>query len=328
MAYFRKRLGKWQCVIRIKGCPTTTKTFVVKKDAQIWAKNIELRYFREEIDILKIDYPLFKDCLIRYRDEVIVHKRSKHMENKLIKYLLKEPFINLKLNLINNSTIAQYRDRALKCLQPASVKRRLAVISHLFSIARKEWGFKIDNPVLDVRKPKLPEPRDRRFTDKELNLLIYGNKTSEKLKSIIQIALETGMRQGEILRIKEEHLINQSLFIPIAKTKPRTIPLTKKALDLIKSSDLPFGISGIAVSKQFHKLCKFYNIEDAKFHDLRRQALTNFMKDKKLSVAETMYISGHSDPKMLLKTYNNLKLADVSKRMNELGDSTGLDYNR
>ena len=52
------------------------------------------------------------------------------------------------------------------------------------------------------------------------------------------------------------------------------------------------------------------------------------LQDEKLSVAETMYISGHSDPKMLLKTYNNLKLEDVSKRMNELGDSTGLDYNR
>ena len=321
MAYFRKRLGKWQCVIRIKGHPTTTKTFVVKKDAEIWAKNIELKFFREEIDILKVNYPLFKDCLIRYRDEIIIHKRSKDMENKLIKYLLKEPFVDLKLNLINNSIIAKYRDRALKFLQPSSVKRRLAIISHLFSIVRKEWGFKIDNPVLDIRMPKLPEPRDRRFTDKELKLLIHGNKTSAKLKCIIQIALETGMRQSEILRIKKEHLINQSLFIPITKTKPRTIPLTKKAFELIKDTDLPFGLSGIAVSKQFFKLCNFYNIKDAKFHDLRRQALTNFMKDKKLSVAETMYISGHSDPKMLLKTYNNLKLEDVSKRMNELGNS-------
>ena len=322
MAYFRKRLGKWQCVIRIKGHPTTTKTFVVKKDAEIWAKSIELKYFREEIDILKIDYPRFKDCLIRYRDEVTIHKRSKDMEKKLIKYLLREPFIDLKLNLINSSVIAQYRDRSLKNLQPSSVKRRLALISHMFSIAKKEWGFKIDNPVLDVRKPKLPEPRDRRFTDKELKLLIYGNKTSEKLKSIIQIALETGMRQSEILRIRKEHLMNQSLFIPITKTKPRTIPLSNKALDLLKSAKLPFGLSGIAVSKQFHNLCKFYNIKDAKFHDLRRQALTNFMKDKKLSVAETMFISGHSDPKVLLKTYNNLKLLDVSKRMNELGEST------
>tara|TARA_B100000925_G_C21965350_1_gene455282 strand:- start:322 stop:1290 length:969 start_codon:yes stop_codon:yes gene_type:complete len=321
MAYFRKRLGKWQCVIRIKGHPTTTKTFVVKKDAEIWAKNIELKYFREEIDILKINYPLFKDCLIRYRDEISIHKRSKEMENKLIKYLLKEPFVNLKLNLINNSILAQYRDRALKCLQPSSVKRRLAIISHLFSIARKEWGFNIDNPVLNIRMPKLAEPRNRRFTDKELTLLINGNKTSEKLKSIIQIALETGMRQSEILRIKKEHLTNHSLFIPVTKTKPRTIPLTKKALELIKNTDLPFGLSGIAVSKQFYNLCKFYNIKDAKFHDLRKQALTNFMKNKNLTVAETMLISGHSDPKILLKIYNNLQLKDVVEKINNIGES-------
>ena len=88
MAYFRKRLGKWQCVIRIKGHPTTTKTFIAKRDAQIWAKNIELKYFREETDILKVNYPFFKDCLIRYRDEVTINKRSKDLENKLIKYLL------------------------------------------------------------------------------------------------------------------------------------------------------------------------------------------------------------------------------------------------
>ena len=43
--------------------------------------------------------------------------------------------------LINNSIIAQYRDRALKYLQPSSVKRRLAIISNLFSIAKKEWGY-------------------------------------------------------------------------------------------------------------------------------------------------------------------------------------------
>ena len=317
MAYFRKRLGKWQCVIRIKGHPTTTKTFVVKKDAEIWAKNIELKYFRGEIDILKINYPQFRDCLIRYRDEVTVHKRSKDMENKLIKYLLREPFINLKLNQINNSIIAQYRDRALKGLHPSSVKRRLAIISHLFSIARKEWGYNLDNPVLNIRSPKLPEPRNRRFTDLELNLLIYGNKTSKKLKTIIEIALETGMRQGEILRIKSEHIKDQTLFIPIAKTKPRTIPLTKKAKEILKSADLPFGISGINVSKKFKKLCNFYNIQDAKFHDLRRQALTNFMKDKNLTIAETMLISGHSDPKILLKVYNNLKLDDVSDKLNK-----------
>ena len=317
MAYFRKRLGKWQCVIRIKGYPATSKTFVMKKDAEFWAKNIELKYFREENDILKKDYPLFKDCLIKYRDEIVSHKRSKDMENKLVKYLLNESFVNLKLNLVNNSVIAQYRDRSLKYLKPSSVIRRLAIISHIFSIARKEWGYKIENPVLDIRKPKISEPRNRRFSDDELNRLINGNKTSSKMKAIIQIALETGMRQGEILRIKSEHIQDQTLFIPIAKTRPRTIPLTKKAFDILKNTIFPFGLNGIFVSKKFKKLCEYYNIKDAKFHDLRRQALTNFMKDKKLTIADTMLISGHSDPKMLLGVYNNIKYKDVLDKFND-----------
>ena len=50
--------------------------------------------------------------------------------------------------------------------------------------------------------------------------------------------------------------------------------------------------------------------------------IPRFCYHKKLTVAETMYISGHSDPKMLLKTYNNLKLINVSKKINDVGEST------
>ena len=317
MAYIRKRLGKWQCVVRMKGHPTTTKTFLMKKDAQLWGKNSELKFFREDNDIQKNHYPLFKECLERYRDEIVINKRSRVMETKLIGYLLKESFINYKLNFVDNRVMARYRDRALKTLKSSSVRRRLAIISHMFTIAQREWGYKIENPILYIRKPKNPEPRNRRFTDHELDKLIKGNRTSPKLRTIIQIALETGMRQGEILRIKPEHINGNTLFIPVAKTKPRTIPLTSKAISLLNNSELPFNIMGNALSKQWRKLCKHYGIEDAHFHDLRRQSLTNFMLKKKLSVAETMMIAGHSDPRMLLRTYNNLKVEDVAKKLNQ-----------
>ena len=135
------------------------------------------------------------------------------------------------------------------------------------------------------------------------------------LRDIIQIALETAMRQGEILRVQREHIRDNTLFIPIAKTKSRTIPLTLKAISLLSNTELPFNITGDALSKQFKKLCDYYGIEDAHFHDLRKQSLTNFMLDKKLSVAETMMIAGHSDPRMLLRTYNNLKVEDVAKKL-------------
>jgi len=315
MAYIRRRLGKWQCVVRMKGKPTTTKTFLIKKDAQLWGKKTELKFFREDNDIQKNHYPLFKECLERYRDEIVIHKRSRVMETKLISYLLKESFINYKLNFVDNSVMARYRDRALKTLKSSSVRRRLAIISHMFTVAKREWGYKIENPILYISKPKNPEPRNRRFTDHELDKLIKGNRTSPKLRSIIQIALETGMRQGEILRVKPEHINGNTLFIPVAKTKPRTIPLTSKAISLLNNAELPFNITGNALSKQFRKLCRHYGIEDAHFHDLRKQSLTNFMLKKKLSVAETMMIAGHSDPRMLLRTYNNLKVEDVAKKL-------------
>jgi len=237
------------------------------------------------------------------------------METKLISYLLKESFINYKLNFVDNRVVVRYRDRALKTLKPSSVRRRLAIISHMYTIAKKEWGYKIENPVLNIRKPKSPEPRNRRFTDHELDKLIKGNRASPELRIIIQIALETAMRQSEILRVKPEHINRNTLFIPIAKTKPRTIPLTLKAVSLLNNAELPFNITGNALSKQFGKLCRHYGIEDAHFHDLRKQSLTNFMLRKKLSVAETMLIAGHSDPRMLLRTYNNLKVEDVADKL-------------
>jgi integrase len=299
----------------VKGKPPTTKTFLIKKDAKLWGKKTELHFFREDNDIQKSDYPLFKECLEKYRDEVVIRKRSRIMETKLISYLLKESFVNYKLNFVDSRVVALYRDRALKTLKSSSVRRRLAIVSHMYTIAKKEWGYKIENPVLNIRKPKSPEPRNRRFTNDELTKLIKGNRASPKLRLIIQIALETAMRQGEILRVKPGDINGNTLFIPIAKTKPRTIPLTLKAMSLLNNAALPFNITGNALSKQFKKLCDHYRIEDAHFHDLRRQSLTNFMLERNLSVAETMMIAGHSDPRMLLRTYNNLKVEDVAKKL-------------
>jgi len=95
MAYIRKRLGKWQCVIRVKGKPPTTKTFLIKKDAKLWCKKTELHFFHEDNYIQKSAYPLFKECLERYRDEVVIRKRSRIMGTKLINYLLKKRILTL-----------------------------------------------------------------------------------------------------------------------------------------------------------------------------------------------------------------------------------------
>ena len=112
MAHIRRRKGGWQCIVRVQGYPPITKTFNTKIDAQRYSRDLENKLFREKHNIAKKKFPLMRDALIRYRDEVVVHKRSKDMETKLIGYILSEGFVNYAVNLIDRSLIAQYRDRA------------------------------------------------------------------------------------------------------------------------------------------------------------------------------------------------------------------------
>jgi len=212
--------------------------------------------------------------------------------------------------------INKWKEHHLKTLSGGSVNRKLDVLSSMYTTFKREWGYPVVNPVLSIRRPKKAEPRDRRLSDAEIKQLLMGNRTSPVMKSIIEISLETGMRLSEILRAEHAYLEGHTLKIPIAKTKPRVIPLTNKALRLLKDAALPFQISKWQVSKQFKKLCIGYGIKSAVFHDCRRNALTDFMRKHKLNVPETMKIAGHSDPRMLLRIYNNLEAHHVAEKLN------------
>jgi integrase len=229
---------------------------------------------------------------------------------------IKEAWAVYPINRIMPHTINKWKEDTLKFNSGGSVNRKLDVLSSMYTTFKKEWGYPVDNPVLQIRRPKRAEPRDRRLSDAEIKKLLTGNRTSPMMKDIIQIALETGMRLSEILRADHDRIEGNTLKIPIAKTKPRVIPLTNKALKLLQDAELPFKITKWQVSKMFRKLCAWYGIKGAVFHDTRRNALTNFMKDKGLNVPETMKIAGHSDPRMLLRIYNNLEAEHVAKKLN------------
>jgi integrase len=303
-------------LVRVKHHPELSKSFTKHEDAKRWGNETELKIRREDAGIVKIKFPSFKDISLRYLNEVSIHKKCFRLERAIITPLGNEAWSEYPINKITPLVIGKFRDKQREIIKNNSLNRKLDVISTIYTTCKKEWGYPVDNPILSIRRPKNPEPRDRRFTDAELNLLLRGNRTTEKLRTIIEIALETGMRQSEILRIHPEHIQGQTLFIPIAKTKPRTIPLTKKALSILKHATLPFNMDRYQLGKQFRRLTKHYGIKDAHFHDLRHQSLTDFMKDKGLDLAETMLVAGHQDPRMLLRIYNNLKVQDVAKKLN------------
>ena len=307
--------SNWQCMVRIKDHPQLSKYFRTNADAKRWGIAAELKIRREDVGIAKISYPIFSDIGLRYIADVSIVKKGFINERNIIKALFREAWSAYPLNKITPDIIGKFRDKQLKSITGTSINRKLDVISTIFTTCRKEWGYPAANPVLSIRRPKKNEPRNRRLSEKELTLLIRGNHTSEVMRTIMQIMLETGMRSGEVVRISHDHLRGATLHIPITKTVPRTIPLTKKGLELIKNATLPFNTTVDAIGKKFAKLCKKYKIKDAVPHDLRHNSLSDFMRVKNLNVPETMLIAGHKDPRMLLRIYNNLQVQHVAEKL-------------
>ena len=317
MSTIRKHRGNWQCLVRVKDHPHLSKSFKKHEDANRWGIETELKIRREDAGIAKIKYPTFNEIGLRYIADVSITKKGFINERNIIKSFMSESWSEYPLNKITPDTVGRYRDRQLKSITGTSINRKLDVISTIFTTCKKEWGYPVLNPVLSIRRPKKSEPRNRRLSDKELNLLIRGNHTDEVMRTIIQIMLETGMRSGEVIRISHDHLRGRTLHIPITKTVPRTIPLTQKGLDLIKNATLPFNTTVDAVGKKFARLCKKYKIKDAVPHDLRHNSLSDFMRVKNLNVPETMLIAGHKDPRMLLRIYNNLQVEHVAEKLDK-----------
>jgi len=315
MSYIRKTGKHWQCLIRIKDHPNLSKTFKKHEDAKRWSIETELKIRREDAGITKIKYPTFNEIGLKYIADVSITKKGFVNERNIIKSLFLEPFSTYPINKITPDIIGKFRDRQSKTICGTSINRKLDVISTIFTTCKKEWGYPVPNPVLSIRRPKKNEPRNRRLTEAELSLLIRGNHTTEVMRTIMQIMLETGMRSGEVIRISHDHLKGKTLHIPITKTVPRTIPLTQKGLDLIKNAELPFNTTVDAIGKKFAKLCKKYKIKDAVPHDLRHNSLSDFMRVKNLNVPETMLIAGHKDPRMLLRIYNNLQVEHVAEKL-------------
>ena len=198
----------------------------------------------------------------------------------------------------------------------------------VFQIARQEWDIPLqENPVARVRKPRAPAGRERRLTTEEQAAIIEAcaDCRNDCLEPAVLLAIETGMRRGEILNIRwrDFDVDNGLLRIPETKTDtPRTIPLTEKAVAILAVRHKPkmkpdaelFPVAANAFKLAWQR-CKrraarhVASVADLRFHDLRHEAVSRFF-ELGLSVPEVAAISGHKDPRMLFR-YTHLKAEEI-----------------
>jgi hypothetical protein len=168
MATIRKRGRRWEVQIRRAGQRAISKSFHVRKDADAWARHMEVRADRADLpaDPKALHQIRLGDLVVRYRDSVSVHKRSYDKERFFLRTFLAHPICRKRLSELRTDDFAAYRDERLKQIKPASLKRQLEPIRHLFEIARKEWGLPIRENPLNKLQLKAPDQRRvRRLRD-------------------------------------------------------------------------------------------------------------------------------------------------------------------
>lgn len=323
---------QWQAIVKRQGIGFASKTFTTKKDAEKWAKITEAEMLRgayiSRRDAEKIT---LSECIERYKKDVLPGLRGAGHEYILAR--LDEAFGKLALAHITPAKVAAHRDARLRQgRSPSTVKKELAKLSVIYKLAAQEWGIGgLENPVVNVARPKEKNSRTRRLEPGELERLLKVAPTPVGL--LVRLALETAARLGELLAL-EWRDVDAGRRVALLRgvggrgTKNgddvRAVPLSSAALAVLEElRALPQGIDGRvfywwAGSDSFNKpwvrLCKKAEIEDLRFHDLRHEATSRLFERGIFEGVEVAAITGHKTLQML-KRYTHLRAADLAQKL-------------
>jgi integrase len=176
-----------------------------------------------------------------------------------------------------------------------------------------------------VRKPPSPPARGRVLTDSEVSALLKVfepiGRRSHWVKPIVQLALATAMRRGELLSLRWENinLKARTAYLPTTKNgDSRKVPLSSAALDILEKlprhlSGSVFPMNAPALNGAFKRGLSRSGLEDIRFHDLRRTAITK-LAEKLPNVIELAAVSGHKSL-MVLKQYYRPSASDLALKL-------------
>lgn len=319
MASFSKtKFGTYRVQVRRTGIPAISQTFKTKELALTWAHKIEYELdtgiYLSKDDTERIT---FAELATRYINEVSPTKKGHQQEAYRLGKIIGE-FKHFRIHQVKSMHIAAYRDKLLKQgYAAASVLNDLSTISQVFEMSIKEWGIPLpNNPCRNIKKPKVNNQRSRTLSiDEEAVLLHYATQSKSKLlPHLITLALETGMRLGELLSLTWNHVYLDRRFVYLPDTKngtSRSVPLSSKAIKAFRNIKKHPDTSRVfwtwthnrAVQTVWQRICLKAGIEDLHFHDLRHEATTR-LSAKLPNILELSSVTGHKDLRMLKRYYH------------------------
>lgn len=315
----------YRAQIRLRGFPHVSKTFTRKTDAKHWLQATEAAIRGGTAVSMEAGRTTLIEALDRYLREVTPRKKGARREEDRISLWKRHPLALRFLSHLRGSDFAKYRDeRRQQGRADNTIRLDLALVSHLYVVASKEWGMEgLRNPIANITMPGGSNKRERRLNpDEETALLEELVRRGSYMQPLASLAIETAMRQGELLALTWTDIDLQKQVAKLRDTKnsePRDVPLSQRAVAILKGmprqiSDASpvFPLKKSDVIHTFHDACKTAGIVDFRFHDLRHEAVSRICD--KLPMHEAMRVTGHKTPAMLMRYYHP-KAEDLARKL-------------
>jgi integrase len=333
--------------VRLKGHPVQSATFARLTDAKKWAQQTEAairegRHFKT----VEAKRHTLAEMVDRYIREIMPRKPKSAAQQTPQLLWWKSAIGEYTLADVTPALIGECRERLAqqpfaetvgsrsgpagkaRYRSPSTVLRYLAALSHVYTVAVKEWGWVDDSPMRKVTKPKESRGRVRYLSEKERDALLACAERSGNadLYPAMVLALSTGARRMEIMGLRWKQVDLSRGVITLDDTKNgeiRALPLVSKAHGLMLArskvrridTDLVFpandGKKPIDLRSPFEKALKDAGIEDFRWHDLRHTC-ASYLAMNGASLAEIAEVLGHKTLQMV-RRYAHLSHAHTAR---------------
>ena len=284
---------------------------------------IEGKYF-DKRRLRRISFNELADMFIELHSRVNKKKMVAKRDENLIANL-KTTFGGKYLHEITPMVIERYKAMRRETVAPATVNRELACLKCMFNKAI-QWEKFDDNPVRKVQLFKEDNQRLRYLGLDEMKNVIDACQVN--LKPIVIVALNTGMRKGEILSLTWDNVDLEHGIIYLLNTKnseKREVFLNQVVRETLSTLThhetspyvfhKPDGVPYKDVRKYFETTMKKCGIINFRFHDLRHTFASQLVMSG-IDIKTVQELMGHKSIEMTLR-YSHLS-PDHKKRAVEV----------
>lgn len=206
---------------------------------------------------------------------------------------------------ITKVVIADLISARLAKVGPATVSKEVTTLGHILRLAVDEWELLSRNTAHGVKLPKLPKGRTRYLSPAELKAALEA--APEWMRAPLALAAFTGMRRGEILKLRWMDIDLKGRLAYLHETKNgdlRVLPLNELAMQVIES--LPQGkpeepilrdVDSQRLSVYTRRVFKRLGITDASYHSLRH-TFASWLVMKGADLYTAGKLLGHKTPRM------------------------------